>query len=145
MKTYKQLHQRFPSKKLVLKILKPNPTPDAISAGAMRTQIQVSILAILKSSGVSERVYLTRNGTCLLHPFLCEDGVVREVNFGNDKHRISAIRRLTKELRVIAQDGIDIDGQGMITVEGNEVVYVPKSLPLYANILLFDPYFKCST
>lgn len=144
MQTYETLHELFPSKKLVRKILKPQCTPDAFSVVAMRTQIQASILVMLESSDPAERVYLTRNGRCLLYPFLCEDGAIRELELGNDKHREVAIRRLTKELRKIAHDGIDVDGQGMITIEGNEVVYVPKAPPTYGNILLFDPYFKHS-
>ena len=144
MRTYETLHEVFPSMKLVRKILKPQCNPDTFSVAVMRTHIQASILMMVESSDSTARVYLTHQGKCLLYPFLCEDGVMRELYLGNEKHRGYAIRRLTKELRKIALEGIDIDGQGMIVLEGKEVVYVPKPPPDYGNILLFDPYFRAS-
>ena len=139
MQTYEQLHERFPSKKLVLKIFSPGSKPNAICIMTVRTFLQSAILAVVENSPDTKQI-LTRNGKCLLHRFVDEDNKVREITFDNESRKRYATRRLARELRKVASQGVDVEGYGTILVEDGEVVFVPQPiLPEYGNILFFVP------
>lgn len=141
MQTYEELHERFPSKKLVRKIFSPRAKPNAICIVMMRTFLQSAILTVVENRPDSKQT-LTRNGKCLLHRFVDAEKI-REFTFESESRKRYATRRLARELRKVVSEGVDVEGYGTILVEDGEVVFIPAPVvPRYGNILLFDPYFS---
>lgn len=144
MQTYGDLHELFPSKKLVRKLFPPRTKPNAISIVMLREFVQNAVLTAIENNPDAKQP-LTRSGKCLLHRFVDSENKVREFVFHSNTERHYATKQLAKELRKIATEGIDAEGFGTIVVEDGEVVFVPRPIvPTYGNILLFDPFFKPS-
>jgi|GEM_PF-3654857 len=136
----------FPSIELTQRIVLKEDAqkPDVIQN--IRSLLQMALLSPLANSNLNERIVFVKGDVCILRPFKDTVGKTIEITFTEADKDLGISQSLAHELRMIAKTGIDIEGHGVICLEGDTVVYVPleKQQQSYGNIILFDPYFRAS-
>jgi hypothetical protein len=141
---YREALHAFPSAELLRKNFPSYRSDTHVMLEDLRTKVHMALFAPLAEASLKERVYIVRNNAIVWRAYTNQDGVRVRHTFtrgvGSDVELA-----LIAELRVAASLELDMDGEGVVRIENDDIVFVPTEAhkePTYGNILLFDPYHK---
>ncbi len=139
MLSYERLIDVFPSDSIVNELSNKHRL-DAEEVASIRGLIRKSLFVSIIGTENPGRVYLVKDGSCILSEVPFESGGRMRLELKGDARPMHDA--VVRELRMHAKGGIAISGYGTVVLEGEDVVFVPYAEPDYGTVVLLRPGIK---